>query len=74
MRSFTLESERLVVVVVVVVDDDFMSVCMSTTPYQCNPTAAKLIEKACKPGDVGLHNPREINPPQLCHAHEQSPE
>ena len=53
--------------------DDSMSVCISTSPQSCNPTTAKLIEKACKPGDVGLHDPWEITQPQLCHVHEQSP-
>ena len=43
-----------------------------TTVMQPN-YSKKLIEKACKTGDVGLHYPREITQPQLCHVHEQNP-
>ena len=53
--------------------DDSMSVCISTSPQTCNPTTAKLIEKTCKPGDVGLHYPWEITQPPLCHVHGRPP-
>ena len=53
----------VVVVVVVIVLDTMKDVCMITAPIHALSYLLNFFEKkTCKPGDVGLHKPREPTP------------